>query len=563
MPPKPTTARKPLIGGRAAGGASAAAAGNKTAAAAKPAAGRPAAGKAPASARGGAVAGKPAAGKPAAAAAAGKSGPGVPAASRLPALDFEIPFSELELQEQVGAGGFGSVKRGQWRGTVVAIKELWVQEPEYVESLRTEVAVLLALRHPNVLLLMGACTVPPRLAMVTEFVAGGNLRHLLNDDARQPSWAQRVSFCADTARAMAYIHSKGLMHRDMKTYNLLVAEGPSGYTIKVCDFGLARIVPKKCDPKMTVKGTDYYMAPEVAAGKGYNNAADVFSFGLVMWEIISRELPDDLADEIKAGDPALRKKSVPAGCPVGLKDLACRCLDPDPSKRPDFAGIVALLEPIAESCGGGGGAGGGAGGGVGAGGGAGAGAGAGAGGAGAGGAASSIADPAAARFWSSKYGAGPKVPWSDFADALAAEAALPLRDIETMASHIKDPLERGMVTQATFSTFVQWFSGGFPAAVREAAALFKLPYFVGNVDQEGATAMLAGASEGTYLVRISASRQGCLSVAVVKGGAVRHSVVLRDAAGGLTIDNKRSFKDLPAFVEAHKFLFAVPFKKKK
>eukprot|EP00163_Fabomonas_tropica_P014094 TRINITY_DN2573_c0_g1_i4.p1 TRINITY_DN2573_c0_g1~~TRINITY_DN2573_c0_g1_i4.p1 ORF type:complete len:119 (-),score=31.14 TRINITY_DN2573_c0_g1_i4:239-595(-) len=118
---------------------------------------------------------------------------------------------------------------------------------------------------------MGACTTPPHLCMVTEFIRKGNLRKILNDDDLELSWSQRVKIANDTARGMVYLHSKKIIHRDMKSYNLLVDDH---WNTKVCDFGIARVMKKK---QMSLKGTDLWMAPEVIAGGAYNEKADVFS----------------------------------------------------------------------------------------------------------------------------------------------------------------------------------------------------------------------------------------------------------------------------------------------
>jgi serine/threonine protein kinase len=403
-----------------------------------------------------------------------------------------------------------------------------------------------ALRHPNVVLFMGACTVPPHYAMVTEFASRGNLRTLLNNKDAPLGWKRRVKIALDTAKGMVYLHGRKIIHRDMKSYNLLIDEN---YVCKICDFGISRVIPRNM--KMTMKGTDYYMSPEVKAGKQYDAKADVYSYGLVLVEIITRELADDIADCLE--EDRTLAKLWPKDAPKAFVDLALACLNPDPAKRPTFDAIAKTLEeinaatpddalaaavpsaasssssapapaaaPSSSSAS----------------------------------ALSPIADAQGRAFWTSKI-LSPRIAWSECADTLKKATGLSLAEIEPLGKYLKDSAARGFVTEASFAAFLSWF-GSWPDALKTASWLAQQPWFTGSQSQEEAEASLKGCQDGTYLVRISASRPGCFSVAVVKGGVARHSLVLKNQEGRFTVDNQNSYPTLKDFMEAHKWLFVTP-----
>lgn len=150
-----------------------------------------------------------------------------------------------------------------------------------------------------------------RLHLVTEFIPGGTLKQLLHDPNESLPWEQRVSFAKDIASGMAYLHSKSIIHRDLNSNNCLVREDRS---VVVADFGLARIMranspsrtiaaglccsgstpsptvrkPRKYERKKryTVVGSPYWMAPEMMTGKKYDEKVDIFSFGIVICEVL-------------------------------------------------------------------------------------------------------------------------------------------------------------------------------------------------------------------------------------------------------------------------------------
>ncbi|CAH8356640.1 unnamed protein product [Eruca vesicaria subsp. sativa] len=149
-------------------------------------------------------------------------------------LEYEILWDDLTIGEQIGQGSCGTVYHGLWFGSDVAVKVFSKQEysEETIQSFRQEVLLMRRLRHPNVLLFMGAVTSPPRLCIVSEFLPRGSLFRLLQRNTSKLDWRRRINMAMDIARGMNYLHncSPPIIHRDLKSSNLLVDKN---WTVKV------------------------------------------------------------------------------------------------------------------------------------------------------------------------------------------------------------------------------------------------------------------------------------------------------------------------------------------
>ena len=227
----------------------------------------------------------------------------------------QIAESELTIGGVIGDGAMGIVYRAKWRETDVAVKRLKrtdgnsqnqvgsgaLQETELLGDFVREVALLKALRHPHVVLFMGwflssssylaADAEHESLCFVTE-LCWTSLYHLLHTrsgssnsssngdshaktNAQHVHWARRLAMCLDASKGMCFLHGEGIIHRDLKSANLLVDRS---YRVKVCDFGLARALR---DPSRRRVGTPQYDAPEVIVdGKPGDKFSDVYSFGV-------------------------------------------------------------------------------------------------------------------------------------------------------------------------------------------------------------------------------------------------------------------------------------------
>ncbi|PNX74450.1 serine/threonine-protein kinase CTR1-like protein, partial [Trifolium pratense] len=176
----------------------------------------------------------------------------------------------------------------------VAVKILMEQDfhAERFKEFMREVAIMKHLRHPNIVLLMGAVTQPPNLSIVTEYLSRGSLYRLLHRPGAKEvlDERRRLSMAYDVAKGMNYLHKRNppIVHRDLKSPNLLVDKK---YTVKVCDFGLSRLKANTFLSSKSAAGTPESMAPEVLRDEPSNEKSDIYSFGVIMWELATLQQP--------------------------------------------------------------------------------------------------------------------------------------------------------------------------------------------------------------------------------------------------------------------------------
>lgn len=262
-------------------------------------------------------------------------------------FEWEIPMSELTFGPRIGRGGYGEVFRGLWSGTEVAIKMLFTDNmsAKLISDLRNEVELLCKLRHPNIVLFMGACTEPETPCIVTEYLGRGSLANILQDESIEVDWGLRLQIGIDCARGMAYLHSRNpvIIHRDLKTDNLLVDDN---WQVKVADFGLATV--KLRTFAKTMCGTTGWVAPEVLAEEGYTEKADVYSFAIILWEMFTRQVPyagKNTMQVVRSVDRGERL-AIPDDCPQDYKNLINDCWSSDPATRPSFVEILRRVEKM-------------------------------------------------------------------------------------------------------------------------------------------------------------------------------------------------------------------------
>ncbi|XP_025987482.1 LIM domain kinase 1 isoform X2 [Solenopsis invicta] len=279
--------------------------------------------------------------------------------------------SDLVKGELLGKGFFGQVFKVTHRDTdeVMVLKELYRVDEDAQKNFLKEVAVLRSLHHNNVLRFIGVLYKDKKLHLVTEYIAGGTLRALLHDTNEPLPWEQRTSFAKDIAAGMAYLHSMNIIHRDLNSHNCLVREDK---TVVVADFGLARIIQNGSSPdnrkynrhsdgevktskkerkkRYTVVGNPYWMAPEMMKGNKYDEKVDLFSFGIVVCEIIGRVQadPDYLPRSSDFGlNQNVFKEKFCSNCPETFYMIAFLCCDLNPDKRPPFEVMEVWLEGLA------------------------------------------------------------------------------------------------------------------------------------------------------------------------------------------------------------------------
>jgi len=273
--------------------------------------------------------------------------------------EWEVDLGELSFKNLVGTGTTAEVYRASWHGTDVAVKQL--RSPLLLEFKR-ELAVLLQLRHPNLVLFMGASSIG-RPVIISEFCSGGTLFELLHQRRDLSlSRLQASKIALDTATGMNFLHRRHVVHRDLKSLNLLLAarvDGPDDAPwTKIADFGLSRNLPQHqsaqtggSDCMMTGGvGTCHWMAPEVLNGNQYDEKVDVYSYAIVLYELVCRRIPyfDSGLEPVSIAIAVCRGirpdlKHVPKDCVSELRSVMERCWSHCPADRPSFDGILETL----------------------------------------------------------------------------------------------------------------------------------------------------------------------------------------------------------------------------
>ncbi|XP_056436599.1 mitogen-activated protein kinase kinase kinase 7 isoform X1 [Gadus chalcogrammus] len=255
----------------------------------------------------------------------------------------EIDYVDIEVEEVVGRGAFGVVCKAKWKGKDVAIKT--IESESERKAFIVELRQLSRVNHPNIVKLYGSCNSP--VCLVMEYAEGGSLYNVLHGAEPLPFYtaSHAMSWCFQCSQGVAYLHGmkpKALIHRDLKPPNLLLVAG--GTVLKICDFGTA------CDIQTHMtnnKGSAAWMAPEVFEGSNYSEKCDVFSWGIILWEVITRRKPFD-----EIGGPAFRimwavhngtRPPLIKNLPKPIESLMTRCWSKDPTQRPSMEEIVKIM----------------------------------------------------------------------------------------------------------------------------------------------------------------------------------------------------------------------------
>ncbi|XP_048863123.1 mitogen-activated protein kinase kinase kinase 21 isoform X2 [Brienomyrus brachyistius] len=278
----------------------------------------------------------------------------------VPNSPVQIPFNELVLEEIIGVGGFGKVYRGTWKGQEVAVKAAR-QDPDKditatADSVKQEAKLFSMLLHPNIIKLEGVCLDEPNLCLVMQYARGGTLNRALTGRRVPPHVL--VSWAVQIATGMQYLHEEAvvpIIHRDLKSSNILLLEKIENddigkKTLKITDFGLAREWHKTT--KMSAAGTYSWMAPEVIKSSLFSKGSDVWSYGVLLWELLTGEVPYRGIDGLAvAYGVAVNKLTlpIPSTCPEPFAKLMEECWEPDPHVRPSFAAILEQLTVIEEA----------------------------------------------------------------------------------------------------------------------------------------------------------------------------------------------------------------------
>jgi len=262
-------------------------------------------------------------------------------------------WSEVELLEQIGQGGFSVVHKAQWHSTKVCMKKIF--DPNITEELLAEfdneVAKLEQIRHPNILLMLAVHRRPPALSIVTELVDGGSLFQLLHQPQNFNSvtgpfsdgvpYRDIMQIMETSGVAIAYLHARGIVHRDIKSHNVLLSPRLEA---KLCDFGLARMRSELNTGTMQFAGTPQYMAPEIFRGQKYSDKIDVWAYGTMLWEVMAVDIPFANLDAVDIKEKVFEGQMmpIPAATPAATKQIIQDCWTLDPAARPAMS--AALLD---------------------------------------------------------------------------------------------------------------------------------------------------------------------------------------------------------------------------
>ncbi|XP_053568815.1 mitogen-activated protein kinase kinase kinase 20 [Bombina bombina] len=262
--------------------------------------------------------------------------------SSLTASFVQIKFNDLQFYENCGGGSFGSVYRALWlsQDKEVAVKKLL--------KIEKEAEILSMLSHRNIIQFYGAVLEPPNYCIVTEYAACGSLYDYINSSRSEDMDMDHImAWATDVAKGMHYLHMEApirVIHRDLKSRNVVITiDG----ILKICDFGASRF--HSHTTHMSLVGTFPWMAPEVIQSLPVSETCDTYSYGVVLWEMLTREVPFKGLEGLQVAWLVVEKNerlTIPSSCPRSFAELMRQCWEADSKTRPSFKQIISNLESM-------------------------------------------------------------------------------------------------------------------------------------------------------------------------------------------------------------------------
>ncbi|XP_053215353.1 mitogen-activated protein kinase kinase kinase 20 isoform X1 [Podarcis raffonei] len=254
----------------------------------------------------------------------------------------QIKFDDLQFFENCGGGSFGSVYRARW---VSQDKEVAVKKLLKIEK---EAEILSVLSHKNIIQFYGAVLEPPNYGIVTEYASAGSLYDYINSNRSEEMDMDHImTWATDIAKGMHYLHMEApvkVIHRDLKSRNVVIA---GDGVLKICDFGASRF--HSHTTHMSLVGTFPWMAPEVIQSLPVSETCDTYSYGVVLWEMLTREVPFKGLEGLQVAWLVVEKNerlTIPSSCPGSFAELMLQCWEADPKKRPSFKQIISILDSM-------------------------------------------------------------------------------------------------------------------------------------------------------------------------------------------------------------------------
>jgi hypothetical protein len=308
-------------------------------------------------------------------------------------LNYFINFDEIKKDKiKIGQGGFGEIYLGNWQGKKVAIKKLTLINlrvgDNNLSKFINEINIISSLRHPNIVLYMGASVDKENYYMISEYLPNGTLFDLLHnnnntnsnnnnknnnnnygeninnnslistnnnsinnfDNYSKNSFflndSMKIKIALQIAFVIKYLHSRKIVHCDLKSPNILIDKN---YNIKLGDFGLSRFIGKNSENIKGKIGTPHWMAPEILLGGKYEYHSDIFSYGMILWEILTGDIPYNNIDPKKIENLITNEKNIVKVPDYGnliLRKLCKSCINYEPEKRPSIDEILKELKNI-------------------------------------------------------------------------------------------------------------------------------------------------------------------------------------------------------------------------
>ena len=308
-------------------------------------------------------------------------------------LNYFINFDEIKKDKiKIGQGGFGEIYLGNWQGKKVAIKKLTLINlrvgDNNLSKFINEINIISSLRHPNIVLYMGASVDKENYYMISEYLPNGTLFDLLHNNNNTNSNnnnknnnnnygeninnnslistnnnsinnfdnysknrfflndSMKIKIALQIAFVIKYLHSRKIVHCDLKSPNILIDKN---YNIKLGDFGLSRFIGKNSENIKGKIGTPHWMAPEILLGGKYEYHSDIFSYGMILWEILTGDIPYNNIDPKKIENLITNEKNIVKVPDYGnliLRKLCKSCINYEPEKRPSIDEILKELKNI-------------------------------------------------------------------------------------------------------------------------------------------------------------------------------------------------------------------------
>lgn len=265
-------------------------------------------------------------------------------------MAFQIQSKDIVYGVRLGAGGFGEVYKATWEHIDVAVKQLILRNMSdpTTKDFEKEIEVHLKLRHPHIVQIYGVTAQQP-YGMVMEYMENGSLDTYLHNNPRDNvSWMLKYKIAIAVCKGLSYLHKNNIIHRDLKSLNVLLNKFLEA---KICDFGLAKVKTETTSRTQSTspKGTLQWLAPELLKLKPtYNEKTDIYSYGIVLWELASHEYPYDGTplDVIRSSVKDGERETFPENTPKDFEEIAKKCWDGDAKNRPELVSIIAILESL-------------------------------------------------------------------------------------------------------------------------------------------------------------------------------------------------------------------------